>query len=226
MNTRKQPAFITFEGGEGAGKSTQIKRLSSYLKERTIPHVLTREPGGTALAEKIRDLLVTGKAEAMDSLTEYLLFSAARRDHIEKVIKPALSRGEWVLCDRFYDSSYVYQGVAPTKGHALNHDFMERVYAEIAGEIFHPDVTFIFDIDPEIGLIRAGRRGQQDTTSQGENRFESKGLAFHNRIRQGFLKIHFDHSERCVLLDATGTPDQVFHHIRMTLEDSFIESPV
>ncbi len=222
MSQKHQPVFITFEGGEGAGKSTQIKRISAYLKERNILHTLTREPGGTALAEKIRDLLVKGKADSMDPTTEYLLFSAARRHHIERVIKPALAKGEWVLCDRFYDSSYVYQGLSPKKERALNLDFMDRVYTEIAGEGFKPDLTFIFDIDPEIGLTRAGKRSKLDASTPEENRFESKGLAFHNRIRQGFLRVQANNPDRCSLVDATGTPDQVFHHIRMVLEDSFI----
>ena len=223
MSMRKPAAFITFEGGEGAGKSTQIKRISAYLSERGVPYIVTREPGGTALAEKIRDLLVKGKADAMDPSTEYLLFSAARRDHIEKVIKPALAQGKWVLCDRFYDSSYVYQGLSPQKDRALDLGFMDRIYREIAGEDFEPDLTFIFDIDPEIGLGRTGKRGQVDKTSQEENRFESKGLEFHHRIRQGFLKVQQDHPERCSLVEAAGTPDQVFHHLRTVIEESFLK---
>ena len=218
----EKSAFITFEGGEGAGKSTQIKRIADYLNELGIGHILTREPGGTPLAEKIRDLLVKGKADAMDPTTEYLLFSAARRDHIEKVIKPALAKGQWVLCDRFYDSSYVYQGLSPLPERALNVDFMDQVYTAIAGEDFKPDMTFVFDIDPETGLGRAGKRGKIDTASQDENRFESKGLEFHNRIRQGFLKIQGMNPDRCSLVDATGTPDQLFHHIRTVIEESFL----
>ncbi len=215
-------AFMTFEGGEGAGKSTQIKRISAYLRDLGVDHILTREPGGTPIAEKIREILVKGKADAMDPTTEYLLFSAARRDHIEKVIKPALAKGQWVLSDRFYDSSYVYQGLSPAKERALNIDFMDRVYEEIAGNDFKPDMTFIFDIDPETGLRRAGKRGKIDTISQDENRFESKGLEFHNRIRQGFLTVQRQNPERCSLVDATGTPDQVFHHIRTVLEESLL----
>lgn len=218
----EKSAFITFEGGEGAGKSTQIKRIADYLNELSIDHILTREPGGTPLAEKIRNLLVKGKADAMDPTTEYLLFSAARRDHIEKVIKPALAKGQWVLCDRFYDSSYVYQGLSPLPERALNVDFMDQVYTAIAGEDFKPDMTFVFDIDPETGLGRAGKRGKIDTASQDENRFESKGLEFHNRIRQGFLKIQGMNPDRCSLVDATGTPDQLFHHIRTVIEESFL----
>ena len=223
MKARKQQAsFITFEGGEGAGKSTQIKRVSAYLGELGIPHIVTREPGGTALAEKIRDLLVKGKADAMDPTTEYLLFSAARRDHIEKVIKPALAKGDWVLSDRFYDSSYVYQGLSPKPERALSLDFMNRVYQEIAGDAFHPDLTFVFDIDPETGLGRAGKRGKIDANSKDEDRFESKGLEFHNRIRQGYLQVQKDNPGRCSLVDATKTPDQIFHHLRMVLEESFL----
>lgn len=220
MLSKTTPLFVTFDGGEGAGKSTQIKRLSTYLKERDVPHLVTREPGGTALAEKIRALLVMGKADAMDPLTEYLLFSAARRDHLEKVIKPALAQESWVLCDRFYDSSYVYQGLAPQGDRALNVSFMERVYEEIAGDHFEPDVTFIFDIDPKIGLKRVeDRQGALKDHNHGkESRFESKGLDFHNRIRQGFLKLQANNPQRCCLIDAARTPDQIFHQLRTILE--------
>lgn len=221
MLPKKKPLFITFEGGEGAGKSTQIKSLSTYLTELSMPHLLTREPGGTALAEKIRTLLVTGKADAMDPLTEYLLFSAARRDHLEKVIKPALAQGSWVLCDRFYDSSYVYQGLSPKADRALDLSFMNHVYKEIAGPDFEPDLTFVFDIDPKIGLARVQKRSEVsgDNTTVQEDRFESKGLEFHNRIRQGFLKLQSHNSHRCCLIDATQSREQTFHHICSTLED-------
>jgi dTMP kinase len=221
MLSKEAPLFITFEGGEGAGKSTQIKHLSTYLTELSIPHLLTREPGGTVLAEKIRTLLVTGKADAMDPLTEYLLFSAARRDHLEKVIKPALSQGSWVLCDRFYDSSYVYQGLSPKPDRALNLPFMDRVYKEIAGPRFEPDLTFVFDIDPKIGLARVQKRSDlsDDKRTVQENRFESKGLDFHNRIRQGFLKLQANNTHRCCLIDATQSPEQTFYYIRSILEE-------
>tara|TARA_R110002095_G_scaffold92407_3_gene80739 strand:- start:107 stop:775 length:669 start_codon:yes stop_codon:yes gene_type:complete len=221
MLFQSPPLFITFEGGEGAGKSTQLKRLSTYFSEKNLPHLVTREPGGTALAEKIRTLLVTGKADAMDPLTEYLLFSAARRDHIEKVIKPSLSQGSWVLCDRFYDSSYVYQGLSPKKEQALDLSFMDRVYKEIAGPDFAPDLTFVFDIDPKIGLERVEKRStsSDDRKMAQEDRFESKGLDFHNRIRQGFLKIQASNPRRCCLIDATQPPEQTFHHIRSILEE-------
>ncbi|NCP62318.1 MAG: dTMP kinase [Alphaproteobacteria bacterium] len=221
MLPKETPRFITFEGGEGAGKSTQIKRLSTYLNELSVPHLLTREPGGTALAEKIRTLLVTGKADAMDPLTEYLLFSAARRDHLEKIIKPALTQGSWVLCDRFYDSSYVYQGLSPQKDKALDLSFMDSVYKEIAGSDFEPSLTFVFDIDPKIGLTRVQKRctASTDKKKEQENRFESKGLDFHNRIRQGFLKLQSGNPHRCRLIDGSQPIDQTFQHIRSILED-------
>ncbi len=221
MLPKATPLFVTFEGGEGAGKSTQIKRLSTYLSELSVPHLVTREPGGTALAEKIRTLLVTGKADTMDPLTEYLLFSAARRDHLEKVIKPALTQGSWVLCDRFYDSSYVYQGLSPKKDKALDLSFMDSVYKEIAGADFEPDLTFVFDIDPKIGLTRVKKRCTTSTDKkiEQEDRFESKGLDFHNRIRQGFLKLQASNPHRCCLIDGSQPIDQTFQHIRSILED-------
>ncbi|HBN22483.1 MAG TPA: dTMP kinase, partial [Holosporales bacterium] len=168
-----------------------------------------------------RTLLVTGKADAMDPLTEYLLFSAARRDHLEKIIKPALAQGSWVLCDRFYDSSYVYQGLSPKSDRALDLSFMDHVYKEIAGPDFEPDLTFVFDIDPKIGLARVQKRSTSSDRKKAtqEDRFESKGLDFHNRIRQGFLKLQANNPHRCCLIDATQNSEQTFHYIRSILEE-------
>lgn len=205
---KAKPFFITFEGGEGAGKSTQIKLVSSYLIERGMPHLVTREPGGTPLAEKIRSLLVEGSAMQMDVLTEYLLFSAARRDHLLKVIKPALERGESVLCDRFYDSSYVYQGLTQN----LSLSIMKVVYEAVAGEGFEPDLTFVFDLDPLEGLKRTQERGGTAT------RFESKGVEFHRKIRENFQKITQSFSHRCILIDADKNAEQVLQEIRSYLE--------
>jgi dTMP kinase len=189
LNMTKTGRFITFEGGEGAGKSTQIKRLSAHLMTLGLDHIVTREPGGSDLAEKIRTLLVEGGVDGMDALTEYLLFSAARRDHLTRVIHPALAAGQWVLCDRFYDSSLVYQGLAPDPAVALDKVLMQTVYEEVAGKGFAPDLTFIFDLDPKVGLARAGNRSGQNLNVSRENRFESKGIDFHQRVREGFLKL-------------------------------------
>ena len=190
--------FITLEGGEGTGKSTQTRRLVERLRAEGRGVVQTREPGGSAGAEAIRNLVVAGDAERWSARTETLLMYAARSDHLERTIRPALEAGDWVVCDRFADSSRAYQGagggVAPT--------FIELLDAGIVADD-QPDLTLVFDLPVEVGLERAFGRGLFET------RFESKGLAFHSRLREGFLKIARDHPERCVLIDADGTEDEI-----------------
>lgn len=194
-------AFISFEGGEGAGKSTQIRRLADHLSARNLEVVLTREPGGSPGAESIRDLLVNGPADRWSSVTETLLMYAARRDHLERVISPALARDAIVLCDRFADSTRAYQGAGGDAPAALITALEEYV---LAGAM--PDLTLIFDLLPAVGLERAGTRG-------GAARFESKGLEFHERLRSGFLEIARREPERCVVIDASATPDTVFEAV-------------
>lgn len=190
--------FITLEGGEGTGKSTQTRRLVERLRAEGRGVVQTREPGGSAGAEAIRNLVVAGDAERWSARTETLLMYAARSDHLERTIRPALEAGDWVVCDRFADSSRAYQGagggVAPT--------FIELLDAGIVADD-QPDLTLVFDLPVEVGLERAFGRGLFET------RFESKGLAFHSRLREGFLEIARDHPERCVLIDADGTEDEI-----------------
>jgi dTMP kinase len=189
--------FITFEGGEGAGKSTQLKRLAERLRARGVEVVATREPGGSPGAESIRELVLNGAADRWSPVTETLLMYAARRDHIERVIEPALARGAWVVCDRFADSTRAYQGAAGGTDPAL----IAALEAHVLGAT-RPDLTLIFDISPEAGLARAHARG-------GELRFESKGLDFHRRLRDGFLAIARAEPERCMLIDAAGLMDAV-----------------
>jgi dTMP kinase len=189
--------FITFEGGEGAGKSTQLKRLVERLRAPGLEVVATREPGGSPGAEAIRELVLNGAADRWSPVTETLLMYAARRDHIERVIAPALARGAWVVCDRFADSTRAYQGAGGGTDPAL----IAALEAQVLGET-RPDLTLIFDIPPEAGLQRAQARG-------GEMRFESKGLTFHRQLREGFLAIVRDEPERCALIDATGSMDAV-----------------
>lgn len=191
-------SFISFEGGEGAGKSTQIRRLADRLKAAGFDVVLTREPGGSPGAETIRELLVNGDADRWSPVTETLLMYAARRDHLERVIRPALDRGAMVLCDRFADSTRAYQGAGGDAPAALIAALEDHV---LAGSI--PDLTLIFDIPAMIGLDRAASRG-------GAARFESKGLEFHKRLRAGFLAIAQREPERCAVIDASATPDAVF----------------
>ncbi len=189
--------FITFEGGEGAGKSTQVKRLAATLAARGLEVVSTREPGGSPGAEAIRDLVLNGAADRWSPSTETLLMYASRRDHIERVIRPALTRGAWVLCDRFADSTRAYQGA----GGGVDPAFITALETHVLEEV-RPDLTLIFDLPPSVGLERAMARG-------GEMRFESKGLDFHERLRAGFLAIAQAEPHRCALIDATMPMDTV-----------------
>jgi dTMP kinase len=190
-----QGMFITLEGGEGAGKSTLMKGLAQRLGVFGADVVISREPGGTEGAETIRALLVTGQADRWTPLSELCLFYAARQDHLERLIRPALAAGKTVLCDRFSDSTRAYQGQAGGAGRAA----VEALDALIVGDT-QPDLTLILDIDPQIGLARAAaRRGTED-------RFEGKALAFHTALRSAYLKIAADNPGRCVVLDATLPP--------------------
>lgn len=190
--------FITLEGGEGAGKTTQVKRLAARLGAQGLEIVTTREPGGSPGAESIRDLVLNGAADRWSPVTETLLMYAARRDHIERVIRPALDRGAWVICDRFADSTRAYQGAAGGTDPAL----ISALEAHILEDV-RPHLTLVFDLPPEVGLERAHAR------VGGEMRFESKGMAFHTRLREGFRAIAEAEPERCVLVDATQSMDAV-----------------
>lgn len=190
--------FITFEGGEGAGKSTQLKLLAEALTRAGIEVVTTREPGGSKGAEAIRALLVTGEVDRWDGQTEALLHTAARRDHLVKTVWPALERGAWVVCDRFADSTLAYQGY----GHGLPRDFITGLTRLSIGD-FTPDLTLILDLPVEEGLKRAGGRGGA------EDRYERMGSAFHERLRQGFLDIGRAEPDRCAIIDATADLDAV-----------------
>ena len=196
--------FITFEGGEGAGKSTQIRLLATRLREVAREVVVTREPGGTPLAEKLRAVILSGGARQFGPLGEAMLFSAARIDHIDRIIRPALSRGAYVLCDRFADSTRAYQGAkGGVDPNLLN--AMEKV--SLAGVT--PALTFILDLAPEIGLERARqRRGEE-----GVDRFESEDLGFHAQLRQRFLAIATAEPQRCRIIDAAAPRDEIAEEI-------------
>jgi dTMP kinase len=203
--------FITFEGGEGTGKSTQTALLADFLDDNGHEVLLTREPGGSDGAELIRALLVSGAVSRWTPITEVLLLYAARSDHWAKVIAPALERGEWVICDRFADSTLAYQGY----GHGVDRVFINKLYTAVIGSR-QPDWTFVFDMDPIIGLERALKRHTS------ENRFEHMEVEFHNRVRQGFLKIADQSPHRCHLIDAT----QSVYAIHKVITDTLVGGEV
>jgi dTMP kinase len=190
--------FITLEGGEGTGKSTQIRRLAAALEQRGIKVLATREPGGSPGAEQIRKLMVEGEPGRWDAITETLLAYAARADHVARTIGPALLADTWVISDRFNDSTFAYQGV----GRGVPRETIRRIDAAVLDD-FQPDLTLILDLDVSLGLQRALSRGAA------ENRFEKFGLEFHEKLRQAFLDIAKRSPERCRVIDAGGTEDEV-----------------
>ena len=207
--TPRRGPFITFEGGDGVGKSTQIVRLAEKLRDVGCEVVTTREPGGSAGAETIRELLVTGDAERWSPITEALLMFAARADHLEKTINPARERGAAVLCDRFADSTMAYQGAAG----ALGAEAVAALTRLVVGED-GPDLTIILDAPVDVGLARAGDRG-------GDNRFESKGRDYQARVRQAFLDIAAGAPERCVVISATRSAEAVALEVAKVVRQRF-----
>ena len=190
--------FITFEGGEGAGKSTQVRRLAERLAASGREVVTTREPGGSEGAEAIRALLVQGEADRWSPIAETLLLYAARADHLERLIRPALARGAIVISDRFADSTRAYQGAAG----GIDPTLINRIEHAVLGAT-RPDLTLILDLPAEAGLARAAERGGA------EARFESKGLACHQRLREGFLAVAAAEPDRCAVIDANQSIDGV-----------------
>ncbi|RJF73771.1 dTMP kinase [Deinococcus cavernae] len=188
--------FITFEGPEGAGKSTQLARLVEALQGVGIAAVVTREPGGTPFGTRVREVLLDPGLE-MHALPEFLLYSASRAQLVQDVIRPALSRGEVVICDRYFDSSLAYQGA----GRGLPLPLLRDITQEVTGGL-KPDLTLLLDLDPAVGLERAAARGQPD-------RLERADLAFHQRVRQGFLELARQEPQRFAVLDASQAPEQV-----------------
>lgn len=203
--------FITFEGGEGAGKTTQARLLAERLRAQGIDVVQTREPGGSPGAEEIRAIAVSGDAERWSARTETLLMYASRSDHLERKILPALEEGKWVVCDRFADSSRAYQGA----GGGAPDSLIEALDEHVVGDN-QPHLTVVFDIPVEVGLERAFGRGLFET------RFESKGLEFHQKLREGFLEVAVRHPERCVVLDATGEVEEVAERLWAVVEERLL----
>jgi dTMP kinase len=202
--------FITLEGGEGTGKSTQVRRLGERLREKGIDVVLTREPGGSPGAEQIRKLVVEGDGARWTPITETLLVYAARADHVARTIGPALAQGRWVISDRFNDSSFAYQGA----GRGVPRETIRRIDAVVLDD-FQPDLTLVLDLPVDVGLARAGSRGGSET------RFESLGSDFHERMRQAFLDIARRQPDRCRLVDAAEDEDSVAAAIWAAVQKRF-----
>jgi dTMP kinase len=196
--------FITFEGGEGSGKSTHAATLAQRLKASGVPVVLTREPGGSAGAEIIRHILLSGIAKPLCAETEAILFAAARDDHVRNVIQPAIKSGTWVICDRFIDSTRVYQGALGNVDQRLIRS-LERVTVGPAV----PDLTFILDVPAQIGLARAKSRRGQDIA----DRFEAESTEFHEKLRQAYRALAAEEPKRCVVIDGRAPREVVSERI-------------
>lgn len=198
--------FVTFEGIEGSGKTTQVRLLSHYLTVKEISHRVTREPGGTPLADEIRSLLLSRREEFVFPETELLLYEAARAQHVRSLILPALSSGQAVLCDRFYDATSAYQG------HSRNIDGVRIEWLnDFASAGVSPDLTFLIDISPAVGFARIRGRGA------GPDRIESESVEFHTKVREGYLRLLELHPGRIVLVDGSLSADDVFHRVRDTV---------
>mgnify|MGYP001766925426 CR=1 FL=1 len=198
------PLFITLEGGEGAGKTTQIVHLAGYLAGCGIKSILTREPGGTAIGKRIRSVLLDPEHAGMAPETELLLYMADRAEHVQTVIRPALDAGTSVLCDRFFDATIVYQGAA----RGLTAEWVGRLHALVFAGL-KPDLTLLLDLPPEAGLARARHQLERGGRVRGESRFEAEALAFHQRVRMGYLALADREPERFRVIDASRDEDRV-----------------
>ena len=202
--------FITFEGGEGSGKSTQARMLAEHLRRTGRTVLETREPGGSPFAERVRALILDPATPPHAALSEALLFMAARADHLETTIRPALAAGGWVVCDRFTDSTRIYQGAAG----GLAPSVLDTLESLVVGPT-RPDLTLLLDLDPAIGLARAHRRrGGNEATPDG---YEARGSDYHERLRAGFLALAEANPGRIVVLDATTSPESLAARIRDTV---------
>jgi dTMP kinase len=202
----KKGLFITLEGGEGVGKTTNLMFIKQFLETKGIAVVVTREPGGTVLAEKLRGLLLENQTELISEKTELLLMFAARAQHLKNVIEPALERGDWVLCDRFTDATYAYQG----GGRGIDTNLIAWLEQFVQDEL-RPDLTLLFDAPMELGMQRAKKRGALD-------RFESEKLDFFNKVREAYLQRARQYSGRIKIVDATHSLENVQSDIQPLLE--------
>jgi dTMP kinase len=206
--------FITIEGTEGVGKTTNMAFIEGWLEARKLPYISTREPGGTPLAEQVRELLLAPRAELVCSASELLLMFAGRAQHIDQVIEPALAEGRWILCDRFTDATYAYQGAGRKMGSAL----IAELEILVQGSL-RPDLTLILDIPVDIGLKRASARSDPD-------RFELEQVEFFERVRRGYLGIAEQDPDRCKLIDASQSLEQVQSQIANVLETFYVSFEV
>jgi dTMP kinase len=200
--------FITFEGIEGCGKTTQIRKLQRVLREKKIPALLTREPGATKIGLQIRAILLDQKNKNLDPRAELFLYLADRCQHVSEKINPALARGRWVISDRFWDATVVYQGAA----RGLDAKFLEKLRPWVLGSLW-PDQTFLLDCPVSIGLARAWERINRSEHQKNESRFEKEALSFHEKIRQGYLALARKAPDRIKVLDATQSPDKIHQQI-------------
>jgi len=201
----REGRFVSFEGIEGCGKTTQITLLSEYLKKHSIAHTITREPGGTAVGEGIRKILLNSETIRLTAASELLLFYASRSQNIQEKIKPALERNEIVICDRYYHASMAYQGY----GRGIPLDFIRKL-TDLVCDPYRPDLTFLLDIEPEVGLARARARNHRRIENEG--RFEAEDLEFYNRVREGYLELASE-DERIQLLYADRPIETVHRHV-------------
>ena len=204
QSTKSKGLFITFEGGEGVGKTTQINLLKSYLLNINYKVVCSREPGGTVEGEQVRKLLVSGSSKTWDPMSEALMFNASRRQHINKIILPSLDKGNIVLCDRFIDSTIVYQGYAGSIEQSILKDLHKKFCYNL-----YPDLTFFLNLDSSLGLKRTRKRSDYKE----ENRFENFGLDYHNKISKGFNNLANNNKERMITIDASQSIKQISKNI-------------
>jgi dTMP kinase len=202
--------FITFEGPEGSGKSTQIRKVGEWFRDQGRECVVTKEPGGTPISDRIRAILLDSAATGMDAMTELLLYAASRRQHVVEVIRPALQRGTTVFCDRYTDATLAYQGY----GRLLDLDRLQTLNAWATDGV-KPDLTLLFDLDEEMGLARAHARNADMTVDEG--RFELEDLRFHRRVREGYLSLAAAEPARFAIVDGSGSIDEVFARTLDTL---------
>lgn len=209
--------FITLEGIEGSGKTTQIGRLKAFFENRGAACVTTRQPGGTAIGENIRSILLDPANNRLQPMTELLLYLADRAQHIDEIIRPSLAAGKTVLCDRYFDATAVYQGFA----RGLSLELIARLHRLLFDNL-KPDVTLLLDLSPQLGLARAWQQLNAGQRVGNESRFESEALAFHEKVRAGYLELARLEPQRVHVIDAARNPDEVFAEIRKTLS-SFLK---